>query len=315
MSGSTPLITLEPKESAGSIKLPKWTEIPKYPVIAALSVLAIAVTVAWYSGVNISFLVESAEIRRGQLWRLLTAIFPHLGILHLVFNLYWLWILGTVVERVFGHTKTILLFVLFAIGYNSLDFAFDRGGVGLSGVGYALVGLLWVLSARDERFKGAIDKRTIDLFIGWFFICIVTTLTHIFVVANVAHPAGAVLGVLVGFAIADPARRLAYGASTLMLVLFGLWGCTLGRPVVNLSGKVGYEEAKWGYDALQDGRNEDTIRWLKDAVKLQPKSATNCFNLGIAYQRAAELPPAIAAYGRAHELDPQNPKYTEAARQ
>jgi Flp pilus assembly protein TadD len=86
-------------------------------------------------------------------------------------------------------------------------------------------------------------------------------------------------------------------------------------PGVNLSGKVGYEEAKWGYDALQDGRNEDAIRWLKDAVKLQPKSATNWFNLGIAYQRAAELPPAIAAYGRAHELDPQNPKYTEAAQQ
>jgi GlpG protein len=104
-----------------------------------------------------------------------------------VFNLYWLWILGTVVERAFGHAKTALLLAFFAIGSNSLDFAFDRSGVGLSGVGYGLFGLLWILSERDERFKGAIDKRTVDLFISWFFICIVTTLTHIFVVANVAH--------------------------------------------------------------------------------------------------------------------------------
>jgi membrane associated rhomboid family serine protease len=232
-------MTLETKDSTGAMKILKWTDIPKYPVIAAVSIVAIGVTVAWYSGVNISFLVESAEIRRGQFWRLLTTIFPHLGILHLVFNLYWLWILGTVVERVFGHSKTILLFALFAIGSNSLDFAFDRGGVGLSGVGYALFGLLWVLSERDERFQGAIDKRTIDLCIGSFFICIFTTLTHILVVANVAHAAGAVIAVLVRFAIANPARRLAYGASVFTLVLFGLWGSTLGRPLVNLSGKVG----------------------------------------------------------------------------
>jgi membrane associated rhomboid family serine protease len=307
-------MTLESKKSTGSLNIPKWTEIPKYPVIVAVSIVAVGITVAWYSGVNLAFLFESGDIRRGQFWRLLTSVFPHLGLLHLVFNLYWLWILGTVVERAFGHAKTALLLAFFAIGSNSLDFAFDRSGVGLSGVGYGLFGLLWILSERDERFKGAIDKRTVDLFIGWFFICIVTTLTHIFVVANVAHAAGAVLGVLVGFAIANPTRRLPYGASALTLVLFGLWGSTLGRPVVNLSGKVGYEEARWGYDALREGRTEDAIRWLKDAVKLQPKSATNWFNLGIAYQRANDLPAAIAAYGRAHDLDPQNPEYTEAAR-
>jgi hypothetical protein len=38
--------------------------------------------------------------------------------------------------------------------------------------------------------------------------------------------------------------------------------------VVNLSGKVGYEEARWGYDALREGRIEDAIRWLKMAQLL-----------------------------------------------
>jgi len=120
--------------------------------------------------VDISPLYESAEIRRGQLWRLVTSIFPHIDILHLAFNLYWLWVLGTVVERVYGHAKTILLLALLAVGSNSLDFAFDQGGVGLSGVGYGLFGLLCVLSERDERFRGAIDRRTVQLFVGWFFI-------------------------------------------------------------------------------------------------------------------------------------------------
>jgi membrane associated rhomboid family serine protease len=302
------LTTLESTQPTGSMKIPKWTEIPNYPVIATVSLVAIGVTVAWYSRVNLSFVFENAEIRRGQFWRLLTSVFPHLGLLHLLFNLYWLWILGTVVERVFGHAKALLLLTLFAIGSNSLDFALDRGGVG-----YGLFGLLWVLAARDERFKGAIDKRTVELFVGWFFICIITTLTHTFEVANVAHAAGAILGILVGFAIAIPMRRLAFAAGAATMVLFGIWGSTLGRPLINFSGKVGFEESRWGYEALRDGRNAEAVRWLQDAVKLQPKSSGDWFNLGIAYQRAGDLPSARAAYQRAHELEPENPEYAAAA--
>jgi hypothetical protein len=54
--GKLPMM-LETKESTGAMKIPKWTDIPKYPVIAAVSIVAIGVTVAWYSGVNISFLL------------------------------------------------------------------------------------------------------------------------------------------------------------------------------------------------------------------------------------------------------------------
>jgi len=149
--------------------VPGWKEIPKYPVVAGFAILAVAVTVAWWTGTNISFLFENAEIRRGQLWRLVTSVLPHLDILHLTFNLYWLWVLGTTIERVFGHFKTVLLFLLLAIGSSSLDFAFAQGGVGLSGVGYGLFGLLYVLSQRDERFTESLDKRTVNLFVAWFF--------------------------------------------------------------------------------------------------------------------------------------------------
>ena len=291
---------------------PKWNEFPRYPVIVGVAALAVGVTIAWWAKVDITPLFENAEIRRGQLWRLVTSIFPHLDILHLAFNLYWLWVLGTPVERVYGHTKTLLLFALFAFGSNSLDFAFDRGGVGLSGVGYGLFGLLCVLSDRDERFRGAIDQRTVKLFIGWFVICIITTVTHTFPVANVAHGAGAILGALVGLAIMLPGRRFPLVASIVAIVLFGLWGATLGRPILNLSGKAGFEEAKWGYDALLANKNLEAVRWLRDAVKLQPKDSTYWFDLGIAYHRLGNMPAAITAYQRAHELDPNNQKYSQA---
>jgi len=269
-------------------------------------------TIAWWAGADISALFASGYIRRGQYWRLFTAIFPHLDILHLAFNLYWLWIFGTVLERIFGHSKTALLIVLFSVGSTSLDFALDRGGVGLSGAGYGLFGLLWVLSARDERFRDAIDQRTVKLFVGWFFLCIITTISGVYPVANVAHAAGAILGILTGYALTLPSHRLQLSAAIVAIFVFGIWGDTLGRPIVNLSTKVGYEEGKWGYDALIAGRNEEAVRWFHDAVKLRPKEPTYWFNLGIAYHRVGNLPTAMAAYRRAHELEPNNSDYAKA---
>ena len=118
-----------PRTGAKVPNVPRWKEIPNYPVISAISVLLIGVTVAWWTGANISPLFENAEIRRGQLWRLATSVLPHLDILHLTFNLYWLWVLGTTVERLCGHFRTMLLVLLFAISSGSLDYALEQGGV------------------------------------------------------------------------------------------------------------------------------------------------------------------------------------------
>ena len=99
-----------------------------------------------------------------------------------------------------------------------------------------------------------------------------------------------------------------------MLVLFGFCAATFGRPFVNLSSHGGYEEEQWGYDALIANRNQEAIRWHRDAVKYQPKIASFWFNLGIAYQRSNDQEAAAAAYQRAYELAPTNSKYAETAR-
>jgi membrane associated rhomboid family serine protease len=201
------------------------------------SLLAIGVTVASWAKVDVSPLFESAMIRRGEFWRLVTSIFPHVGIWHLAFNVYWLWVFGTLVEQVYGHRKTAALILLFAIGSGLFEFALSVGGVGLSGVGYGLFGLLWILSQRDERFRDVIDRKTIELFVIWFFVCIVTTLTHIMPVANIAHGAGAALGILTAFAITLPDRRALSSTAVAAILLFGIWAATLGRPRVNLQGQ------------------------------------------------------------------------------
>jgi membrane associated rhomboid family serine protease len=225
---------------------PSLRESLHYPVITGTALLAIGVTVAWWAKVDISPLFESAMIRRGELLRLITSMFPHVGLLHLAFNIYWLWIFGTVTEEKLGHLRTSVLILLFAIGSGAWEFALASGGIGLSGVGYGLFGLVWMLSRYDERFKDAIDTKTVQLFVGWFFFCVFATYTKIMPVGNIAHAAGAILGILTGLAIARPDNRAPVTAALGAVLLVGLWGATSGRPRINHSRNGGYEEAKWG---------------------------------------------------------------------
>jgi membrane associated rhomboid family serine protease len=281
---------------------PRLTEFPKYPIAAGISLLAIVVTGAWWLGRDVSPLLETAMIRRGELWRLVTSILPHGGILHLGFNVYWIWVFGTLLEQVLGPIKTAGLVLLFGAVPNALEFAFLTGGIGLSGVGYGFFGLLWILASRDERFRDAVDPATVQVFVVWFFICIVATITNVMLIANIAHGGGAVMGILTGFAIVRRDRRFPIVVGIVGIALLALCSATIWRPVVNLSGTQGYEEGDWGYEALMANSNQEAVRWLRDAVQYQPRASAYWLDLGIAYERLNDKPAAIKAYRKAADL-------------
>lgn len=292
---------------------PPWSDIAKYPVAGGTILLAIGVTLASWSGqVDVTPLYETIAIRQGQLWRLLTSTLPHADILHLLFNVYWTWVFGTLVEEVFGHFRTFAIFVLLALVSNAAEYAFLGGGIGLSGIGYGLFGLLWVLTRRDRRFADAVDDRTIGLFIAWFFLCILITFAG-YPIGNVAHGVGAATGALLGWTIsARPRPRLVGSAALAALLAAALAGATVARPWINLSKDRGLDEGKLGYDDLMAGRNAAAARWLRDATVMRPRDATYWFDLGIAYQRLNRHADAEAAYKRAIELAPSNAQFREA---
>jgi membrane associated rhomboid family serine protease len=270
----------------------------------------VVVSSAWWTGHDVSFLTEDAHVRRGEWWRFLTSAFPHVNAIHLAFNVYWVWVLGTLVETVFGHLPAAAIFVLFAVVSGAAEYALFDGGVGLSGVGYGLVALLWVLGRRDGRFAGAVDSTTIGLFVVWFLVCIATTVQGSMPVGNVAHAAGALVGALLGVTIASRDRRRFAGvAATLVLAVAGLLGATAARPYVNRSRHPGLDEARLGYEALDAKRDEEAVRWLDEATALDPKDARSWFNLGIAYQRLGKSKDAAAAYATAYRLEPTKAIY------
>ena len=293
---------------------PPPSQLPRYPIVGGLALLAVGVTLAYWSGrVDILPLVENHMLRHGQWWRPLTTILPHGDLMHLVFNVYWLWVFGTLVEEEFGHARTLGIVLLFAAGSSAADYALSYGGIGLSGVGYGLFGLLWVLSRYDPRFRGAVDPNTAVVFTAWFFLCIVLTYTGSMNVANVAHAAGALLGAALGLAVARPRQRPLWAAALALFLAASAVAAAYGRQYVNLTKARGEELAQLGLEDIIAGRNAKAASRLGEAVRVDDQQAWAWFNLGVARERLGQEPEAENAFARAADLEPGNPKYRRAA--
>jgi len=295
---------------------PPLSSVPRYPVTAFIGLAALAATLLWWTGHEVDSLVMSEQVwERWQLWRALTSALPHVNFFHLAFNLYWLWVFGTIAERVFGHLWFAGIVLFLAAVSSFAEFAILRGGVGLSGVGYGLWGMLWLLERHDSRFAGTVDRQTSQLFVGWFFLCIVLTATNVMPVGNIAHGIGAVAGALLGVAVTnrDVGRWYAIAAATALLLL-GITGSTVFYPRLNISGYAGTEIERAGVEALYRSDNQTAVRLLEEAVQVRQAPARAWFNLGVAYQRLNHNTNALAAFEHAASMPDADAEMRKAAR-
>jgi membrane associated rhomboid family serine protease len=87
----------------------------------------------------------------GEWWRLLTAAFLHGGLLHVAFNMYVLFALGPTLERVLGHARFVVLYLVAALGGSVASYVFSDPrtvSVGASGAIFGLMGALIVAGRR-----------------------------------------------------------------------------------------------------------------------------------------------------------------------
>lgn len=274
----------------------------------AICAMAIFVTVAVrMERTSIDPFVMSSLAFESEPWRLVSSTLPHGDWIHLLFNVIWIWVLGTKLEEVLGHVTTFAIVVILAVGSGAAQYAFAVGGIGLSGVGYGLVGCLWILSKRDSRFRDAIDRNVIITFLAWGLLCVALTYSGVWNIGNIAHGSGFVLGAIIGWVIAPGpiARRVGAGLGLAVLVGALVAASALFRADINLSGEgAALEDANLGVEALFAKDYEAAERYLQRALALDPRNAGAWHNYGIALHHLGREQEAATAWSRAQELDP-----------
>lgn len=111
----------------------------------------------------------SPLVAQGEIWRLFTANFLHIGIVHLMFNSYALYVLGPEVEALFGSPRFIALYVLSGLSGSILSFGLHTGislSAGASTAIFGLVGALVAFFVRNRRHFGAVGMRRLNNYIG-----------------------------------------------------------------------------------------------------------------------------------------------------
>lgn len=170
--------------------------------LSVLGVFPYPVLVAY--GAKLNSLVANGH----QWWRLVTPMFIHVNLLHLLVNMYSLWIIGPYVEKLYGASKFVVFWVLTGIAgvvasyltvvspsapVGSLGkFIFkihDEPSAGASGALFGLVGVLFVFGIKfrhelPEGFKrafgtGLLPMILLNLFIGYVGRGIIDNAAHL----------------------------------------------------------------------------------------------------------------------------------------
>ena len=136
----------------------------------------------------IAFGAKTNELlQSGEWFRLVTPIFIHAGLPHLLLNSYALWVVGPQVEKLYGSARFLLIYLLSGVGGVAGSYfgqillrkSFDAPSVGASGAIFGLFGVLAVFGFRYRHelppairralTAGVLPVIVINLFIGFSF--------------------------------------------------------------------------------------------------------------------------------------------------
>jgi membrane associated rhomboid family serine protease len=188
------------------IGLQKFPRLPQLTI--GLIIISIAITFVTDFGQSNSwhvFMITKItnpefnlyEIRQGEIWRLVTPIFIHLSVIHIIFNMMWLWDLGGTIEILQGRFNLISQVLIYGVVGNLAQY-YSSGPLfgGMSGVVYGLLGYLWMQGKFNPRFGATIPKEIVVMMLIWYFLSWTGFLGPI---ANMAHTGGLVVGLIWGF--------------------------------------------------------------------------------------------------------------------
>ena len=179
-----------------------WQALLASPIISMLILISLLVTLLLYGAEQPVFLVLSMGslayiLESGEYWRLVTPIFVHFGLMHLVFNLLMLWVFGHRIEMR-GETLRLVLLVLgSAVLSNSAQYYVSGSGFGgMSGVVFAILAYCWMWDRLNPQHSYGFPAALMGLMMLWLALGFTDVLRWLGfgAIANTAHLVGLIFG-------------------------------------------------------------------------------------------------------------------------
>jgi GlpG protein len=165
-------------------------------------------------------------LQQGQVWRLVTPIFLHFTLWHLLFDMIMLYQLGSRVEERRGRWRYLVLVLTCAVTSNLAQYylghmtwdgerlrleTFSPRFGGMSGVVYGVFGYLWMKAHFEPELELYLPPSTVLLLLVWFVLCTTEWFQQTVSgpVANWAHGVGLLSGIFIG--VAPTVGRVLFG--------------------------------------------------------------------------------------------------------
>lgn len=173
------------------------------PVTLALVGINVAIAlIDMFSGGYIErlFWARGIDVQYGEYWRLFTSGFVHVNLMHIAFNAYGIYLLGTIFERLQGWKAMLFVYFVSLFGGAGLAIAFMDPNIrllGASGAAYGLFGaVLGFFYAKTGSVKGILQVPMGRQLMIWLLIGVVFSMMP--GISFLGHAGGFVPGVILG---------------------------------------------------------------------------------------------------------------------
>jgi len=285
------------------------------PIIMALNIAVFVAMLA--KGVPI-FSPQSEQLLRwgadyglqtlnGEWWRLLSSVFVHIGALHLLLNMWCLWSLGRLAERMFGNWVFLAIYLLSGLG-GSLASVWWNPSIVSAGASGAVFGVAGGLVSFWYFGKIALPRSIIKRDFASILTFVGYNLFFGFaagVVDNAGHLGGLLVGLALGALLHRPLPATAPSRLRIGLIFAG--AALILILVASFARKTNESLVSYGRDLmhLEKEFNDRAIEEFNRAIASDPAFAQAHNVLGVAYLQKDSYEQAINAFKKCIELNPE----------
>ena len=287
-----------------SMALSGMGHFPVTTLLLAINILAYLVDMV--PGVNLrEWGVNSGPLTlSGQYWRLFTAGFLHAGIVHLGFNMWCLWSLGRLSERLFGRWQTFAIYMVTGVGGALLSIAYNphRAELGASGAIFGLGGAVLAGVKFGDLNISAGEKQSIFSSVVIFAV-LSFTLGMRGGTDNMCHLGGFVTGLLIGLPMGAFARTNKMLQLGTLVIISGVIAAG-ARELVQTNGADAQKIA--AVMAWQKRDYAQAARLLEKYTVAKPDDDEGLIMLAEAYESNNQQEKAKGALEQALKVNPNS---------